>query len=265
MMQPLLDLLLTNLGTVMVMMIMGWLISLIVKNVTIVDSLWGMGFVVIAWLTLYCSHSTAVRPWLIAALVTAWGMRLSLYLTWRNWGKGEDSRYEAWRNKSASTFWLQSLFKVFVLQALFLWVISLSMQFAQMSAVPERLTLWDIFGALLWLIGFCFEAAGDAQLAAFKADPKNRGKVMNRGLWAYTRHPNYFGEALIWWGIFIIGLSTPNSWWTVISPIVITAVLLKMTGIPLSEALLVERRPGYAEYIQKTSAFIPWLPKKGEQ
>jgi steroid 5-alpha reductase family enzyme len=208
------------------------------------------------------SHGFYDRRLLIAVLVTLWGLRLSTYLSWRNWGKGEDHRYGTWRKKSGDRFWLVSLFKVFLLQAIFLWVISLAAQFGQLALKPDNLTWLDIFGTVIWTIGFIFESVGDWQLARFKSDPANKGRVMNRGLWAYTRHPNYFGECLVWWGIFLIALSTPNSWWTMLSPVIVTAVLLKMTGIPLTEKALVENRPGYSEYIKRTSAFVPWLPAK---
>jgi steroid 5-alpha reductase family enzyme len=254
-----------NLLAVAAMMITGWLISLASRNVTIVDSLWGLGFVLIAWLTFFMSDGYVDRKMLIALLVTLWGLRLSIYLSWRNWGKGEDPRYGNWREKSGDRFWLVSLFKVFILQALFLWVISVAVQIGQMAAKPDTLTWLDALGIFVWATGFMFESAGDWQLARFKSDPANKGRVMNRGLWAYTRHPNYFGEFLVWWGFFLITLSTPNSWWTIISPIIVTAVLLKMTGIPLTEKGLIERRPGYSEYIKRTSAFVPWLPAKEDQ
>ena len=131
-----------------------------------------------------------------------WGLRLSLYLSWRNWGKGEDPRYGSWRQKSGDRFWLVSLFKVFLLQALFLWVISIGLQMGQLAANPDTLTWLDGLGIFVWTIGFMFESAGDWQLARFKSDPVNKGRVMDRGLWAYTRHPNYFGEFLVWWGIY---------------------------------------------------------------
>ena len=251
-----------NLAAVSAMMLSGWVISLVYKNVTVVDTLWGLGFVLVAWLTYLMSDGYPGRGLLLAALVTMWGLRLSGYLTLRNWGKGEDPRYGGWRQKSGDRFWLVSLFKVFMLQALFLWVISLVIQMGQTAFAPAHLTGLDALGTVIWAGGFVFESVGDWQLAKFKADPVNKGKVMDRGLWAYTRHPNYFGEFLIWWGIFIVTLSTPGNWWTVISPIIVTAVLLKMTGIPLTEEALVKRRPGYDSYIKRTSAFIPWWPAK---
>jgi len=251
-----------NLTAIILMMILGWFLSLILKNVTVVDSLWGLGFVLIAWLTFFLTDGFLGRRLLIALMVTVWGLRLSIYLSRRNWGKGEDPRYGSWREKSGKHFWIVSLFKVFLLQSLFLWAISLSLQYGAASKTPAMITWLDLCGLSLWMVGFVFEAVGDWQLAAFKSNPANKGKVMDRGLWAYTRHPNYFGECLMWWGIFVIAFSTPNSWWTVLSPLIITAVLLKMTGIPLTEKTIVAHRPGYKEYIQQTPAFIPWFPKK---
>jgi len=254
-----------NLAAVTALMLAGWVISIIYKNVTVVDSLWGLGYVIIAWLTYLMSDGYPGRSLLLAVLVSMWGLRLSGYLTWRNWGKGEDPRYGGWRQKSGDRFWWVSLFKVFLLQALFLWVISLVIQMGQTALAPANLTWLDALGTVVWAGGFVFESVGDWQLAKFKADSKNKGKVMDRGLWAYTRHPNYFGEFLIWWGFFIVTLSTPGNGWTVISPIIVTTVLLKMTGIPLTEEALVKRRPGYDSYIKRTSAFVPWWPSKEGQ
>ncbi|MDX1707847.1 MAG: DUF1295 domain-containing protein, partial [Desulfobacterales bacterium] len=221
-----------------------------------------LGFVLIAWITFGLTEGFTGRKILIGVLTTVWGVRLSAHLAWRNWGKGEDPRYGGWRRASGERFWIISLFKVFLLQALFLWIIALAIQYGQIAAQPAQFTGLDYAGFSLWLIGFGFESVSDWQLARFKADAANKGKVLNRGLWAYSRHPNYFGECLIWWGIFFITLSTPNSAWTIISPLVITAVLLKMTGIPLMEKTIVDTRPGYRDYIRRTPAFIPWFPKK---
>ncbi len=256
------NVLLINFAAVLSMMTIGWIISLATRNVTIVDSLWGIGFVLISWITLFLSDGFTGRNMLIAVLVTVWGLRLAGYLTRRNWGGGEDPRYGQWRKKSGDRFWWVSLFKVFILQAAFLWTISLVLQVGQLSAVPDRLTGWDLAGTTIWAIGFVFEAVGDWQLASFKANPANKGKVMDRGLWAYTRHPNYFGEFLIWWGFFGIALATPGGWWTVISPSIVTIVLLKMTGIPLTEEATKKSRPGYSDYIRRTSSFFPWFPQK---
>jgi steroid 5-alpha reductase family enzyme len=251
-----------NLAAVTAMMIAGWCISLWYRNVTIVDSLWGLGFVLIAWTTILLGDALTGRSFLLALLVSLWGLRLCLYLSQRNWGKGEDPRYGTWRQKSGDRFWLVSLFKVFILQALFMWVISMVIQLGQMTPAPAALGWLDMLGTVVWAIGFIFEAVGDWQLARFKSDPANEGRVLDSGLWAYTRHPNYFGEFLIWWGFYLITLSNTGNWWTILSPIIVTAVLLKMTGIPLTEKMLVEKRPGYADYVKRTSAFVPWLPAR---
>jgi steroid 5-alpha reductase family enzyme len=198
----------------------------------------------------------------VAVLTTLWGLRLFAYLTWRNWGKGEDPRYGAWRQASGERFWVVSLFKVFWLQALFLWVISMVVQMPQVSAEPARFTAWDAAGAFLWAVGFIFETVADAQLARFKADPGNKGRVMDRGLWRFSRHPNYFGESLIWWGLFLIALAVPGGGLTLVSPFIITLVLLKMTGVALTERTIVETRPAYRDYQRRTSTFIPWIPKE---
>ena len=263
-MEPI-EIILVNFLAVLIMMLLGWVVSLIYRNVTHVDSLWGVGFVLIAWLTFTMAQGFVGRRVLISVLVTLWGLRLSLHLSRRNWGHGEDPRYAAWREKSGERFWLVSLIKVFVLQALFLWVISVALQWGQLSPIPHRFTAWDVLGLTVWIVGFLFEAFADQQLYRFKADPGNKGKVMDQGLWAYSRHPNYFGESLMWWGIFLIAVSTPAGWWTVISPIVITVVLLKMTGVSLMEKTIVNNRPGYSDYIARTNAFIPWFPKPSKK
>jgi steroid 5-alpha reductase family enzyme len=253
---------LINLTALSAMMTIGWIFSVLRHNVTIVDSLWGLGFVLVAGVTFWAGDGFSGRSLLILILASAWGLRLAGYLNWRNWGKPEDHRYGQWRENSGRPFWIISLFKVFWLQAIFLWVISLVLQKSQLSPVPSRFTALDAIGTLVWATGFVFEAVGDWQLASFKADPANRGRVMDRGLWAWSRHPNYFGEFLIWWGFFLLALATPGSWWTVISPIIVSLVLLKMTGVPLTEAALKKRRPTYAKYIKRTSAFFPRPPKK---
>ena len=251
-----------NFAALLTMMFVGWLISLAFNNVTIVDTLWGLGFVLVAWITFFLADGYFTRKMLIAVLTTLWGLRLAGHLSLRNWGAGEDPRYGSWRKAAGDRFWLISLFKVFFLQAVFLWVISMALQIGQLSSRPDHLTGLDYLGLSVWLLGFLFESVSDFQLGRFKADSSNKGRVMKQGLWAYSRHPNYFGESLVWWGIFLIALATPNGWWTVISPIVITTVLLKMTGIPLMEKSIADQRPGYVEYIKSTSAFIPWFPGK---
>jgi len=251
-----------NLAAVAAMMVVGWLISLIHKNVAVVDTLWGLGFVLIAWITFGLADGYIGRKLLLAGLTTVWGLRLAAYLSWRNLGKDEDPRYGAWREEYGQRFWIVSLFNVFLVQALVMWIVAVSVQFGQAAEIPAHLTLFDLVGAGIWLAGFVLETVADWQMARFKSDPANQGKVMDRGLWAYSRHPNYFGEMLIWWGVFVIALAVPDSLWTIISPVTITVVLLKVTGITLTEKTILKKRPEYREYIRKTSAFVPWFPKE---
>lgn len=257
-----LSIFITNLATVMAMMFAIWLLSLIKKDASIVDVFWGLGFVMVAWLTFLQADGYLVRGVLITLLTTLWGLRLALYILVRNWGHGEDRRYQAWRAQYGPRFWWVSLFTVFGLQGLLLWVISLVLQVGQISAIPARLVIWDFLGAIVWTVGFLFEVVADWQLYRFKAEPDNKGKVMNKGLWAYSRHPNYFGESLVWWGLFLITLATPGSFWVVICPLLITFLLLKVSGVTLLEKTIVESRPEYEKYVKSTSSFIPWFRKK---
>jgi len=244
-------------------MIAVWALSVAIKNASIADTFWGLGFVVVAWITFLGADGYLGRRLLITLLVTIWGLRLALHIGIRSRGKGEDRRYQAWRQQYGKRFWWVSLFTVFLVQGALLWVISLGAQVGQWSPKPERFIWLDGAGLLLWAVGFFFEAVGDSQLAAFKKNPANKGKAMARGLWRYTRHPNYFGECLMWWGIFLVTLATPGSLWTIVSPITITFLLLKVSGVTLLERTIVETRPEYREYQERTSAFIPWFPKKG--
>lgn len=254
--------LITTFCATMAMMLVLWIVSLAIKNASIVDIFWGAGFAVIAIVTFALADGYAPRKLLITSLAVIWGSRLAIHIGWRNHGKGEDFRYQAMRKRSGGSFALVSLYTVFALQGVLMWVISLPLQFAQLWREPARLVWLDFLGAALWLIGLSFEAIGDWQLARFKADASNKGKVMDRGLWAYTRHPNYFGDALLWWGFFLIALANPASWWTVISPVLMTTLLMKVSGVALLEKTLVKTRPEYRGYVQRTSAFFPLPPKR---
>ena len=250
-----------NLAAVTMMMFCGWLYSVIKNNVTIADSLWGIGFVLIAWITYFQSDGFLPRKIILVSLVTLWGLRLFIHITKRNRGKGEDPRYTEWRKEYGDKFRFVSLFKVFLVQALFLWIISLSMQAGELSPTPDYITFFDIAGLIIWTSGFLIESFADYQLASFLKNPDNKGKVMNTKLWKYSRHPNYFGESSMWWGIFIIALSVPYGFVTVISPVVITYTLLKITGVTLMEETIFKDNPEYKKYVEITSSFIPWFPK----
>jgi steroid 5-alpha reductase family enzyme len=257
-----LNLFLVNFLAAAGLMGMGWIYSLIKKNVTIADSLWGLGFVLIAWLTFFRAEGFLARKAILTALVTLWGLRLFLHMFTRNRDKPEDPRYGEWRKKHGESFWIVSLFKVFLVQALFQWLISMGVQYGQISDTPAHLTVFDFAGLTTWSVGFIIESQADRQLKAFLADSSNKGKIMNQKLWKYSRHPNYFGESLMWWGIFIMVLSTPWGLWTIISPLLITYTLLKLTGVTLMEGTQFAGNLEYQQYIRQTSSFIPWFPKK---
>lgn len=242
-----------------------WLISLALRDSSIVDPFWGAGFVTANWVYFALTPGGfPARKWLISVLVTIWGLRLSLYLLWRNWGKGEDFRYQKFRQDAGEKWWWQSLFKVFLLQGLLMWLISAPLLAAQFSPTPDRLALLDFVAVLVWAVGFFFEAAGDWQLARFRANPANKGQVLRTGVWRYTRHPNYFGDAAQWWAFYLVAAASLGGAWTLFSPILMTLLLLRVSGVTLLEKTLTTTKPGYKEYVESTSAFIPWFPRSRE-
>lgn len=253
--------LISNLVILLGIMTLLWSVSLLLKDASIVDPFWGMGFIILALLTPRgnaCESSN--REMLITILVTLWGLRLSGFLLIRNWGHGEDKRYAAMRAKHGPRFAVVSLFSVFWLQAVILWFVALPVQVAIIADVAGSLTAADICGVAIWAIGFIFESVGDAQLARFKARPENAGKVMDKGLWAWTRHPNYFGDFCVWWGIYLIS-AMGSAWWTIASPAAMSWLLMKVSGVTLLEKTITGRRPDYADYKRRTSAFFPRPPK----
>ena len=254
----LLSILLIGLGALLILMLGAWILSLIRGKACVADSFWGMGFVLIAWLAWSMGPGT-IRSLLVAVLISVWGLRLFFHITMRNWGQPEDRRYRAMRERQGRRFWWVSLFSVFLVQGILLWIISLAPQLAQLSSVPKHLTWLDGLGVLVWAVGFTFEVAGDYQMKRFRDNPANAGKVMDQGLWGYTRHPNYFGESLVWWGLFIVCLATPYGWWALVSPVLITVLLLKVSGVTMLEKDISQRRPDYEQYKREVSAFIPWF------
>jgi steroid 5-alpha reductase family enzyme len=246
--------------TIAVVMLVTWVISLVVKNASIVDVAWGIGFVAVAWMVAARVDGNVDRQFLIVAMTTLWGMRLAVYLFIRNRGAGEDFRYRAMRKRWGSRFPLASLGTVFVLQGVLMWIVSLPVQLGQVEESPDVGVLaW--LGVAVWAIGLFFEAVGDAQLAQFKGDPANDGLVMDRGLWKYTRHPNYFGDACVWWGIALVAAETTVGRWGLIGAVVMTVMLRKVSGVTLLEKSLVKRREGYEDYVARTSPFLPRPPK----
>jgi steroid 5-alpha reductase family enzyme len=251
-----------TLGLTLLSFMFLWLLSLWKRNASIVDVYWGPGFVLIASLSVFVGDGAPARQMLLLVLTAAWGLRLGAHLLLRNWGKPEDRRYAVMRRHYGDRFGLVSLGTVFLLQAVLMWTVALPVQWGMLAPGPSGLTLLDLAGGCVWLVGFCFETVGDWQLVRFKSDPANEGRVMDRGLWRYTRHPNYFGDAVVWWGLFLIAASTPGVLWTIIGPIVMTTLLLRVSGVSLLERTIVHRRPEYRGYIERTSAFVPWPPSR---
>ncbi len=241
-------------------MVALWLLSLPLRNASIIDACWGAAFAVAGWGAALAGGVPlgSPRTALALALVTLWAARLSLHLLARNAGHGEDPRYAAMRRGHGARFWWVSLFTVFLLQAALAWAISLPVQLAVLRGGP--LGWLDGVAVGVWLTGFVFETVGDLQLTRFRADPGNRGRALDTGLWRYTRHPNYFGDALLWWGFGLLGVAA-GAPWTLFAPALMTFLLVKVSGVALLEKDIAERRPAYRDYLARTSAFIPWWPR----
>ncbi len=243
-----------------------WLASLLRRDASLVDRTWSLMIAAPMVAVVIVGH----LPWVgartaaVLGLVVAWAVRLSVYITWRNWGHGEDRRYQAIRARNEPRFALKSLLIVFALQSVLAWIVSMPTLAALLGTRPFGAL--DGVGLAVAIVGFAFETVGDLQMAAFKADPTSRGKVMDRGLWRYTRHPNYFGEALFWWGVWLIALAAGGlgAAWTVLSPLLMTGLLLKVSGVALLEKDIAERRPAYRDYIARTNAFVPGPPRRRE-
>ncbi|MFK8007054.1 MAG: DUF1295 domain-containing protein [Saprospiraceae bacterium] len=251
-----------GIGLLMAILTGLWLVSLVIKDASIIDIFWGFGFVIIAWFYAYQNNFEimGIREKILLAMITIWGLRLTIYLAMRNLGKGEDYRYAQWRKDNGAKWWWLSFIRVFALQGFLLWIISAT--YLPSFSIKAEIGILEYVGVLLWIIGLFFEAVGDYQLSQFKKDPKNKGKVLNTGVWRYTRHPNYFGDATIWWGFFLFALAHPQGWIFIFCPIVMTFFLLKVSGVAMLEVKLKKTKPQYAEYIRTTSSFIPMPPKK---
>jgi steroid 5-alpha reductase family enzyme len=245
---------------VLILMLSVWVLSLLLKNASIVDIVWGLGFVLIAWVSNVASDGSSAVGLAVALMVSVWGVRLAGYLWWRNHGKGEDFRYVAMRKHYGQRFPLISLITVFSLQGVLMLLVSLPVQLAQQSD-DSSLNALSMVGVLVWIVGVLFESVGDVQLARFKARPENAGKVMDRGLWRFTRHPNYFGDACAWWGIAIVALQSNLGWLGLAGALVMNFLLVRVSGVPMLEKTMHQRRPDYVAYQNRTSGFIPRKPK----
>jgi steroid 5-alpha reductase family enzyme len=258
----LLPLALRGLALIALLAACTWVASLVRRDVSLVDRMWSL--MIAGAALVYAAQAPAPMPRAIAVqlLVLAWGLRLAAYITWRNWGHGEDRRYQQIRARNQPHFALKSLVIVFALQMVLAWIVSAP---TLATVVGRRgLGMLDVAGIAVALVGFLFEAIGDAQMAAFKREAANRDRVMDRGLWRFTRHPNYFGEACFWWGLWLIALAAGGlaAAWTVVSPLLMTVLLLKVSGVAMLEKDIGERRPAYRDYIARTNAFIPWRPRR---
>ncbi len=235
-----------------------WLVSLQLRDASIVDIFWGPGFILVgAYYAMTVSGGPTLRGLLVLGLVTVWGLRLALHIGIRNAGAGEDFRYRKWREEAGTNFWWISLFKVFLLQAVVLWIVSSPLLLAQLGG-GESVTPLDVLGLALWVFGFLFETVADWQLQRFKKNPATSGHVMRSGLWSLSRHPNYFGEAVLWWGIALLAVPS-GGWLSLVGPLMITFMLLKVSGVAMLDTAMEERRPDYADYIATTPAFVPSL------
>lgn len=252
--------LLICLSAVVAAMVVLWIISVICRDASIVDPFWGTGFVLVVWLAIALNSPGGFRPYLLGILTTVWGIRLSAHLMIRNFGHGEDRRYGEMREKHGAQFWWVSLFTVFLLQALILWFVALPLQIVADLSMESGFGWLDGIGIMVWGVGFFFEAVGDWQLARFRAQPENKGEVMDRGLWRYTRHPNYFGDFCVWWGLYLIAVAG-GAVWTIASPVLMSFFLMRLSGVTLLEKTIRSRRPGYQAYQAKTNAFFPGPPR----
>lgn len=252
---------LTGLAAVVALFTILWIASLIVRNSSIVDMWWGPGILLIGLTYFLTTDGAQSRGRMVVSLLALWAIRLAWHIGARNIGHGEDFRYAKWRRERGASWWWFSYFKVFVLQSVIAWIISMPLYWAIAPATPERFTVFDIAGTMLFAIGFFFEAIGDEQLRRFKASPANKGRVLDSGLWRYTRHPNYFGEAVMWWGFGLFAVATGN-FAGVIGPAIMTWLLIRVSGVSLLEQTLRETKPEYLAYIARTSSFFPMPPKR---
>jgi steroid 5-alpha reductase family enzyme len=242
------------------MMTALWPLSVRLRDVSIIDILWAPAFAILAWSHVFVPPHLDARGWIALTLVTLWGLRLGGHILarWRQLGH-EDYRYAEIRRRNGPNFPLTSLLWIFWLQALLLWVISWPLQAALSGS--RALNATDMVGVAMIAAGILIEAIADAQLTRFRADPGNRGKVLDTGIWGWSRHPNYFGDFLMWWGFFALGIAAGGPWWIILGPIAMSALLLHYSGAGLMEDTIKDRRPGYDDYVRRTSLFVPWPPR----
>jgi len=247
---------------IIILMSFLWIISVFKKNVSIVDPFWSIAFITAGITYFLNTNGSQNRKILVLLLLLVWGIRLFLYLGWRNWGKSEDFRYKQFRKDyGEKRYWWFSFFQVFLLQGILAWLISAPLLAAMYFGENIPLQLIDFLASFVWLVGFIFESRGDYQLAKFKSKEENKNKLLTQGLWKFTRHPNYFGDATVWLGFTLFSISV-NCFFPIFSFALMTFLIVKVSGVTLLEKTLINKKPDYKEYIKKTNAFFPWFPKK---
>lgn len=249
-----------SLAAILLVGALAWVVSVLIRDVSFVDSLWSLFFLLAAVLFALDAGELALRAQIVIACVLLWSLRLSLHITVRNWGEPEDHRYQKIRENNEPGFVVKSLYIVFGLQGLLAWIIVVPLLPAIGSAAP--LNPVDIAALMLFALGFFFEAVGDWQLSRFKTSERSDGRVLDTGLWRYTRHPNYFGEFCIWWAFWLFAAAA-GGWWTIYAPLLMSFLLLRVSGVAMLEKDIGERRPAYAEYIRSTNAFFPGTKRTG--
>ncbi len=239
-----------------------WFWSVLIKNVSIVDIFWGFGFAVLNAFYVFNLEEIKTRNILLLILVSIWGLRLAIYLAFRNIGKGEDYRYQQFRKDYGhKRYWWFSYFQVFLLQGVLILIVSLPLLGVHSNKISNDLIWLDYVAVVIWVIGFSFEAGGDHQLYQFKKNSNNKGQVLNTGFWRYTRHPNYFGDAAVWWSYALFSIAA-GGYWQIIGAIIMTLLIIKVSGVALLEKTLNNTKLKYKEYVENTNAFFPWFPKK---
>jgi steroid 5-alpha reductase family enzyme len=247
-------------GSVLLVVSVLWMISVAIRDASIIDMFWGLLFVIMAW-TLFAMQlgAGALKPFVFLFLVTAWGMRLAVHLTARNLGEGEDNRYRLWRHHGGETWWLKTYWRIYLFQGGLALIVATPVIAAFYG--PEVFTTVTWLGVIIWALGLGIESTADIQLTRFRADPDNEAKVMDAGLWRYSRHPNYFGDALMWWGLGLFTLS-PMTLWSLLGPLAMTVIFLSLSNNVIERGLN-KRHPAYEAYVKRTSVFVPMPPKQG--
>lgn len=256
------QILITNLAVIAVSLFALWCVSIKIRDASIIDIFWGPGFGIVALTTFILTDAPGPSGLLLTAFACLWSIRLGTHLAgrWLSHGRREDARYVAMRNKAGPSFGRRSLVTVYGLQGALMWLVSMPLQVGIAQSGGATFNVFTALGCIIFTLGFVMEALADAQLRDFKADSANEGKIMSSGLWSWSRHPNYFGNACLWWGLFLIAVDAPYGIFTIVSPVIMTFLLLRVSGVALLERRMARVKPEYLEYQQSVNAFVPLPP-----